>query len=241
MNISSASEITPQPHKHAFGVRIAEIAALKPDGSTVFGQRKIPTLPQFDQIFGAFAQGTQIKTDKGYTAVEDLQPGDRLAIAGGRTETVTWIGSAPFSPDDLGDRMQLTRVTSDSFGVNRPANCISLGSAARVLQTPPDLRGAMGTTQMMTPADRFVDGVGVIRVYPPSTMRLFHVALRRHSAINADGLDVESFHPGNQSLQLLSQTLRTVYLSCFPHITQLSDFGPMSYQRAPEENDQTAA
>ena len=243
MNIPSSLDNAPTAPatKHTFGVRVADIAALLPDGSTVLGQRKIPTLPQFDQAFGAFAQGTLLKSDKGFMAVEDLQPGDRLVTADGSMETVTWIGSAQFSPNDLGQRMRLTRITSGSFGVNRPTNCVSLGSAARLLQTPPDLRGAMGAAQMMTPAQRFVDGVSVIEVSPPTSTRLFHVALRRHKAINADGLDVESFHPGGQTLQLLSHTLRSVFMSCFPHINQLSDFGPMSYQRAPETDGQTAA
>lgn len=243
MNISPAVANAPagSASKHSFGVRVADIAALQADGSTILGQRKIPTLPQFDQAFGAFAQGTLLKTNNGYMAVEDLHPGDQLITADGSSEVVTWIGSAQFSPNDLGKRMRLTRITSGSFGENRPTNCVSLGSAARLLQTPPDLRGTMGTAQLMTPAQRFVDGVSVIEVAPPTTMRLFHVALRRHKAINADGLDVESFHPGNQSLQLLSHTLRTVFMSCFPHIKQLSDFGPMSYQRTPETDDQTAA
>lgn len=227
--------------KPTFGVRIADIAALRPDGSTILRQRRIPTLPQFNQVFGAFAQGTLLKVTNGYMAVEDLQPGDRVETAGGDTDEVMWIGSASFSPNDVGDRMRLTRITADSFGVNRPTNCISLGSAARVLQTSPDMRGAMGTTPLMTPASRFVDGVSVIEVTPPTSIRLFHVATRRHSAIVAGGLEVESFHPGAQPLQFLSQTLQDVYLSCFPHVEQLSEFGPMTYQRAPEEDGQSAA
>ena len=227
--------------KPAFGVRIADIAALRSDGSTILRQRRIPALPQFDQAFGAFAQGTLMKTEHGYMAVEDLQPGDRVDTATGDTDEVIWIGSTLFSPRDEGEQMRLTRLTADSFGVNRPTNCISLGRAARVLQTAPDMRGAMGATPLMTPAHHFVDGVSVIEVTPPTGIRLFHVATRKHRALIAGGLEVESFHPGAQPTQFMSQTLRDVYLSCFPHIEQLGEFGPMAYQRAPEENGQTAA
>ena len=236
----ASSPATPAS-KPSFGVRIADIAALRPDGSTVLGQRRIPTLPQFDQAFGAFAQGTLFKTDKGYMAVEDLQPGDRVETAKGDTDDIVWIGAASFSPNDLGERMSLTRITADSFGVNRPTNCVSLGSAARVLQTPPDMRGMMATTPIMTPARRFVDGVSVIEVAPPTSIRLFHIATRSHQALIAGGLEVESFHPGTQPLQFLSQTLSEVFLSCFPHVENLGEFGPMAYQRATDEDGQSAA
>lgn len=238
---SRANPSDHQDSKPAFGVRIADIAALQEDGSTIIGQRKIPTLHQFDQAFGAFAQGTLMQTENSFAAVEDLQPGERLMTADGKSEVITWIGSAMFSPSDLGERMRLTRIMADSFGVNRPTNFISLGSAARVLQTPPDLRGTMGTKPIMTPAPQFVDGVSVIEVAPPTPMRLFHIGLRRHAALYAGGLEVESFHPGPHALHLLSHTLRSVFMSCFPHINQLGDFGPMAYQRAPEPGGQTAA
>lgn len=229
---------TPKP---AFGVRIADIAALKEDGSIVIGQRKIPTLAQFDQAFGAFAQGTLLQSDRGFIAVEDLQPGDRLMTSGGHQDIVTWIGATTFAPSDQGERMRLTRIMADSFGLNRPDNFISLGSGARLLQTPPDLRGTGDASPMMTPARSFVDGVNVIEVAPPTPVRLFHVALRRHAAIIAGGLEVESYHPGPNPLNMLSHTLRIVFMSCFPQINQLQDFGPMRYKRVMEDSGQTAA
>ena len=189
----SALEASPQP---VFGVRIADIAAMLSDGSTIIGQRKIPTTPLFDQAFGAFAQGTRFLSPNGYISVEDLRPGDQLNTADGGQETVTWIGSATFSPNDLGDRMRLTRVMSDSFGVNRPQSFVSFGSAARVLQTPADLRGVTGDKKLMTTASRFVDGVNVIEVTPPTPTRLFHIGMRTHSVLISDGLEVESYHPG---------------------------------------------
>ena len=225
----------------AFGVRIADIAALLPDGSTVFGQRKIPTTKQFDQAFGAFAQGTLFQAPSGFVAVEDLRPGDQLTTSGGGQQTVVWIGCATFAPSDLGTRMTLTRVMADSFGVNRPQSFLSLGTAARVLQTPAGMRGVAGDQKLMTPASQFVDGVNVIEVAPPTPIRLFHVALRHHAPMIAGGLEVESFHPGTQPLQMLSHTLRSVYLSVFPHIENLSDFGTLCAPRAPDEDSQSAA
>jgi hypothetical protein len=70
---------------------------------------------------------------------------------------------------------------------------------------------------------------------------LFHVVLKRHAAIIAGGLEVESYHPGPNPLNMLSHTLRTVFMSCFPQIAHLQDFGPIRYKRVMEDSSQTAA
>lgn len=238
MSVSDHSRTSVMPdreQKPAFGVRVADITGLKADGHTIIGQRRIPTLRIFDQAFAGFAQGTVFQAERGYVAIEDIQPGDRLATANGGSEQVTWIGSATFSPSDLGDRMHLTRVMPDSFGVNRPESFISLGPAARVLQAPCHLRGTAAAAQMMTPAQSFIDGVNVIDVMPPTPIRLFHIGTRQHVALIASGLEVESYHPGTAQLRDLSTTLRDVFHSLFPHVDKLSDFGPMAYTHAPLE------
>ncbi len=225
--------------KPSFGVRLGDIAALKNDGSTIIGQRRIPTLSDFDHAFAAFAQGTVFKSENGFLAVEDIQPGDWLVTSTGDLEQVTWIGTAIFSQTDQDHPMPLTRVMTDSFGENRPDSFVSFGPAARLLQTPPDLRGSAVATRLMTPANRFLDGVSVVEAFPPAPIRMFHIGLRRHVALIANGLLVESYHPGPKPVSHMSQTLRTAFQALFPHLDDLSGFGPMQFARAP--NEQSAA
>jgi hypothetical protein len=216
---------------------VADIAARRPDGSTVIGQRRIPALPIFDHAFSAFAQGTVFKTQDGFSAVEDLHPGDWLMTAQGGCEEIIWIGSAVFSSGKCEGHTSLTRVMPDSFGVNKPQSFVSFGPGARLLKAPPNLRGSTVAARMMTPLCRFQDGVSVIEVTPPTPVRLFHIAVRHHAVLLANGLEVESFHPGQNPVGHMSQILRNAYLSLFPHIEQLSDLGPMRYARAPEGSD----
>lgn len=224
-----------------FGVRVADIAAINHEGKIVIGQRKIPMTEQFDHAFAAFGQGTLFQSPAGFIAVEDLHPGDQVTTADGTTEDVVWIGSATFSPTDQGDRMTLTRIMADSFGMNRPETFVSLGAGARLLQTPPDMRGVQSAKRMMSSTRSLVDGVNVIDVMPPTPIRLFHVALRNHGALIAGGLEVESYHPGLQPMQHMSHTLRSVFLSLFPQVQQIGDFGVMRYPRSPEVTGQSAA
>ncbi|WP_298839168.1 Hint domain-containing protein [uncultured Roseobacter sp.] len=230
------------PGQSSPGTRIADIAALRPDGSMVIGQRRIPALAVFDAAFSAFAQGTLIQTQHGQTAVEDLQPGDAVLTSDGQHSEITWIGSASFAPTQGMGRMPLTRIMADSFGVSRPDSFVSLGAGARLLQSQPGTAKARDGQQVLTPARAFVDGVNVIEMSPPTPVRLFHIGLRGHAAVVAAGLEVESYHPGRDPLQHMSQTLSDVFMSLFPHISALSDFGPMKFARlSGDDADLTAA
>lgn len=215
--------------------RIFEVAALRSDGSLFIGQDRAPALPLFESAFSAFARGTLIQTVDGELAVEDLQPGDMITTTSGKAAKLIWIGSSSFVPADAGRRMQLIRIMADSFGQGRPSSFITVGPAARVLHTPHHLRGDAGSANMLTPVRAFVDGVNVIEVAPPTPVRLFHICLSRHAAINVAGLKMETFHPGATAMRSVSHALREQFLGMFPQINQTSDFGPLAHQRAPEE------
>lgn len=222
-------------------VRNYEIAALRADGSLFIGQDHAPALPLFESAFAAFARGTLVQTVQGDVAIEDLQPGDMINTSSGEPAELVWIGSSNFVPADAGRRMPLVRIMPDSFGQDRPSSFLTVGPAARVLHTPPQLRGEAGGTRLLTPVREFVDGVNVIEVVPPTPVRLFHICLSRHAVIKAGGLEMETFHPGAQATRAVSQNLRDRFLSLFPQIGHATDFGPLAHPRAPETAGDGAA
>jgi hypothetical protein len=228
--------------KPAFAVRVVDISALRRDGSILIGQRRVPTLPAFDNAFCAIARGTAMQTPNGAVCVEDLQPGDTLLTANGNETEIHWIGSAKFAPPQEDNPMTLTRIMADSFGMNKPDSFISLGPAARLLKTPVNLRAVADGKVTMTPAHSFVDGVNVIDVSPPTSVQMFHIGVRKHSALLAAGLEVESYHPGIQPMQDMSYSMRSVFMSIFPHFESPGEFGPLMFTRADKAvSDQSAA
>jgi hypothetical protein len=131
---------------------------------------------------------------------------------------------------------------ADSFGMGRPSVFVTLGPAARLLQTPHHLRADHSGAPLLTPMSHFVDGTSVISVSPPTPVKLFHVCLDRHAIINVGGLSMESYHPNMQQAQNMTQTMRSLFLSMFPRIIQFADFGPMSHSRTPDnDTGKTAA
>lgn len=227
---SNAAE--PRPDSN-LQTRSFEIAALRADGSLYIGQDKAPALPLFDAAFSAFARGTLIKTVMGDVAVEDLQPGDMINTTSGDPSKLVWIGSTSFSPVDAGRRIPLISIMPDSFGQSRPNSVLTVGPGARVLHTPHHLRSETGSAQMLTPVRALLDGVNVIEVVPPTPVRLFHICLERHATVTAGGIEMETFHPGINAMRKVSHTLQGRFLSMFPRIGHLADFGPLVHPRAP--------
>lgn len=221
--------------------RTYEFAALRADGTRLVAQTKAPALPLIESAFSAFARGTVLEGRDGPIAIEDLQPGDWLRTTNGDAAQAVWIGSTNFVPADTGKRTSLIRIMADSFGPSRPESFLTVGPSARLLQTPHNLRGSLASgAQMLTPARDFVDGVNVIEVTPPTSVRLFHICLTRHAAIYAGGMPMETFHPGAQATRNVSHAVRDMFLAMFPRISHVTDFGPIAHPRAPEPIDSAA-
>ena len=214
--------------------RTFEVAAMRADGSRSISTLKAPALPLFESAFSAFTRGAVLSAPHGDIAVEDLQPGDWLNTSAGKPAQVVWIGSSNFVPADTGRRVPLIRIMADSFGENRPETFVTVGPAARLLQTPAHLRGTTGGASLLTPAREFIDNVNIIEVVPPTPVRLFHLCLTRHAAITVGGIEMETFHPGMNATRQVTHAQRDLFLSMFPHIAHITDFGPLAHPRAPE-------
>lgn len=218
-------------------LRRYEISALLENGNIAQTRQLAPALPLFEDAFCAFARGSLIETETGHMAIEDLQPGDRVMTTDNQPETVLWKGSTtlvPGRPGPSGRNLRLTRIMADSFGVQRPMSYVLAGPSARLLNTPSHLRSLVGSAQMLTPVQEFIDGMNVIDTAPPTAVELFHICLPRHAAIRIGGLEFETYHPGTNAVQMISHAMRSLYLNLFAHIDQLSDFGPLAFPRAGE-------
>lgn len=213
--------------------RVYEVAALRMDGSLYIGQSSEPALPLFESAFSALSHGSLVQTEIGPVAVEDLQPGDLVKVVGGDVAELIWIGTSTFSLTDTGTRMPLYRIMPDALGQSRPERSLTVGPGARILHTPSSLRGISNGQPLLTPASMLVDGENVIEITPPTPTRLFHICLAHHAVITVDGIEMETFHPGADAARSVSHSLRDKFLSMFPRISHLSDFGPLAHQRVP--------
>lgn len=211
-----------------------EVAGLTPNGLFNDFSTIAPATPVFEEAFSGFARGTLIATETGPVAVEDLAPGAMIETADNGAMELLWVGSMmifPALPDLDEDSAQLTRVTADSFGLGRPMPDLMLGPRARLLHRHSTCRKMFGTEAAFAPARAFIDGFATISVRPATPVRVYHLALDGQQVIFANGMEVESYHPGTQAQTMMDAPTMELFLSLFPHVRTLEDFGPMTYPR----------
>ncbi|MCR8550918.1 Hint domain-containing protein [Salipiger sp. P9] len=218
-------------------MRKYEAAALLPDLSISFKSHVAPATPLFEEATTAFARGTLVPTVRGLVAVEDLLPGDYLESSEG-AQPVTWIGSTTYVPgieDDATTLAYLARITSDAFGPGRPLGDVLVGPAARMVLQRGRLKSLIGQDRVLVPVSDFADGDRIVRVTPGGAVQLYHLMLGRHGTIRVGGIEMETYHPGKAITQPMGDALRALFLSMFPNIDVVQDFGELTMTRTTRE------
>lgn len=211
-----------------------EIDTRLPCGTPVTETRRAPALPEVAHCAAAFARGTLLSGPDGPRAIEDLRPGDLLRTADGDPAAVRWIGSVWFDPRRDGDDVglgALFRVSANPFGENGPGMDLLLGPGARCALRHAKLQTLLGRQAVLVPVADEADSDRIIPVRPAGAVQLFHLMLDRHALLRVGPLELESYHPGRALESLAARGLRDVFLSLFPQIESVADFGQLSFSR----------
>ncbi len=215
-------------------MRKYEVVHLNQSGEIVDFTRIAPAVPAFEEAFAAFARGAIMQTENGPVAVEDLLPGDRIRTEDNGFRTLVWRGTCAVVPHATGQARamgHLTRIGSDTFGMARPTSDLVLGPSARLFQRAPGIKVLTGQDGAFIPARDFIDGVSIVELTPMTPVQVYHLGFKSHQMITANGVAVESYHPGPTPMIGLKGEMLSLFLSMFPHVRDLSDFGSPIYPR----------
>lgn len=218
-----------QPRRDLPLTRTIEAAALLPDQTVSESSFTVPASCTFEACASAFARGTLISTVMGPIAVEDLIPGDLVETHRG-PQPVVWIGSTPYLPDFGGKTTSLTHLLRLP-GVGMDQSDLLLGPAARMVIRQDRFSDLLNCDAVLAPASDYVDGDRVLKITPPGPVQLYHVALRRHGIIRANGHELESYHPGRISAAEIGTSVRALLQSMFLHLDDLEAFGDLAFPR----------
>ena len=192
-----------------------------------------PAIPLFENAFSAFGRGTLIPTMDGPVAVEDLLPGTLVETTTGLAPLV-WTGSMTVAPGSAAQEespLRMYRIAADAFGLGRPMPDLLLGPGARLLNRAPSVRASYGTEAVLEPIAPMADGMSVIEITPVSTIQTYHLGFMSHRTVMANGVEVETMHPGGLNPSHIDSTMLAHYLSMFPHVRQIADFGRLAFPR----------
>jgi hypothetical protein len=215
-------------------MRRVDVAVITASGRVEEVSRLVPSLLPFEEPFAAFARGTLFPGLGGLIAVEDLWPGMELRVEGGRLARLEWRGSTMIVPQGQGQdptMTRLTRIAAEAMGFARPFQDLVLGPRARLVNRRPGVRLLTGRDAALVPAADLVDGVAAVEVCPATPVEVFHLGFERHERLLANGVEVESFHPGPLHAFPLRGEQLSLFLSCFPHLPDLFAFGEPALPR----------
>lgn len=239
LRVSQESFARPvgRPRRAVSLMRRYEAAALLPDLSVQHVTRTAPAHPIFEETAAGFARGTLLQTPSGPVAVEDLLPGDYVETSDG-AEPVLWIGSTTYVPrveDSESILTTLYRVTGGAFGPDQHGADMVFGPAARFRVRRDKFRETIGHDSVFVPLADYADGDRVIPVQPGGSVQMYHVALREHKSLRIGDFEIESYHPGPGLRRELGPALMETFLSLFPNLSAIEDFGELSCPRTSRE------
>lgn len=176
-----------------------------------------------------FTPGTRLRTERGEVPIEDLDPDDRVLTRDSGPQDVLWTAHRRISGARLFamPSQRPIRMRRGALGVDRPDGDLIVSPDHRVLVTGAAARDLWGEDEVLVRAadlvgDRFI----TVDHYLRETYYI-HLMLDRHEVIWANGLEVETFHPGFMGLEHLTGLQRTSLLDAKPEVGRNPDlYGP---------------
>ena len=222
----------PLPRAHMLS-RPYNLAWLSASARVAYDTIAAPAVPVIEAACANVARGSLISTAQGPVAVEDLVPGMSILTSEYGPLPLQWVGSYDVTPHEAAptDRAKLFRVTSDAFGLSKPASDLMLAPRAHILMRHPACKALFGMDLAFAPIRAFEDGEQVISITPMSSVSLYNLAFDRQATVMANGVELESFHPGTFSETLLDDEMLYSLLRLFPQARSLDSFGPQLTQR----------
>jgi YVTN family beta-propeller protein len=157
-----------------------------------------------------YLEGTKILTKNGYKAIEDIHVDDMVVTKGTIRDStfvkhpqqnvpvwknalsrqtnkatltlssVVWIGN--FTANVNHDDSRPICIKAHTFGQNKPFEDLYVSSGHRII-----------TPAGFYTASKLVNGTTIVRDYSRKQVKYYHIELKEHSAIIANGLEAESY------------------------------------------------
>ncbi|UWQ22906.1 Hint domain-containing protein [Jannaschia sp. W003] len=165
-----------------------------------------------------FTPGTLIDTPDGPRAVESLEPGDRVHTRDDGAQPILWTGLRHVTGARMFAFPELrpVRIRAGALGGGAPRPDLVVSPDHRVLLRGPKCRALWGEDEVLVRARDLRDDRAVLLDHGATEATYVHLMLARHQILRANGVDTESFHPGEAELAHLDPMERADLLSVAP-------------------------
>ncbi|GFE63358.1 Hint domain-containing protein [Litoreibacter roseus] len=211
--------------------RSYDVAWLNRPGCPAWDTVVAPGSTLLENACSSLVRGALINTYDGPVAIEDIVPGTLVDTSDHGLLPVQWIGSYTIDPNDVEDSDPLIRVMTDAFGLAKPSQDLMVTGRAHMRLRHAACTTLFGLRHAFAPVRCFEDGLGVIAIKPVARVTVFNIAFERQATYLANGMELESYHPGTHSEALRDDELRHMLLRLFPNVRGTGDFGQRTIER----------
>ncbi len=172
--------------------------------------------------FICFGRGTLIECQDGMKRVEDLKPGDLVRTKDNGFQALQWIASRKLSGAEVKANPQIRpiKIKAGALGENMPAQDLSVSPQHRMLVSDWRCEAMFGEDEMLVPAKALINDSSVTVDHGAEEVEYFHFMFEQHEIVYANGVESESFHPGDFGLSTLDGAALTELFQVFPHLEQ---------------------
>lgn len=169
-----------------------------------------------------FVRDSQILTDKGEVAVQDLSIGDKIETRDNGLQTIRWKGAR------LAPAAGALAPIAFAAGVLGNAEVLRVSPLHRILVQGWRAEMLFGEREVLVAAKHLVNGDSVY-VDAGGVVEYHHILFDNHEIIYANGVPTESLHPGRESIDGFGAEAREEIFTLFPELrNDLDSYGPMA-------------
>ncbi|MBV1863265.1 MAG: Hint domain-containing protein [Rhodobacteraceae bacterium] len=158
-----------------------------------------------------FVRGTQIETQQGQTAIEELRAGDLVKTLDHGYQPIRWIGSSRFPARG---NFAPIRIHAGALGNTRD---LLVSPQHRMMLTGWRLEMLFGDSEVLVSAQSLINDQS-IRREPGGMIEYYHMLFDTHEIVFAEGAPSESLHLGTEAIaSLRTASVREIY-QLFPEL-----------------------
>lgn len=183
-------------------------------------------------VLTCFAEGTMINTGDGEIAVENLEVGDNVWCGDGDCRPIQWLAKRHVGRREMAEHPEFRpiRIRRSALGENVPSADLLVSPQHRILLKDWRAELMFGEFEVLVPAVHLLDDRNIIRDYSKREVTYYHFMFDCHQTVCSNGLETESFFPGDMALEGVSSEGKTELFKLFPNLeTSPSTFGQSSH------------
>ncbi|WP_370641137.1 Hint domain-containing protein [Nereida sp. MMG025] len=172
-----------------------------------------------------FTPGTLIETEVGEVPVELLTEGDRILTKDNGPQPIVWRGHRRMTGARLFAMPHLrpVRIKANALAEDVPDADLLVSPEHQIVLRGQTAKRLFNETEVLVAAKELTNGRTIITDHAVREVTYIHLMLEQHQVLWANGIETESFHPSNTSLDMVAEDQRDALFERFPHLRDTPD------------------